>query len=153
MNQHESSGSEAGSDDEDMTNEGKAMDAIGKAILEAEAEDLGAMEVDPEVQRQNDIMAEVARRRAERDANSTKRKSDEIFDRFDVDRDGYLNFRELCELGRATGGDLPHAAYVSVCQEIGADPSKGVDKALLLIMYSDASLGDAHRDHNLIFKT
>ena len=33
----------------------------------------------------------------------------------------------------------------------GANPAKGVTKALLLTMYTDASLGDAHRDHNLVF--
>ena len=148
MNQHESSGS----DDEDMTNEEAAVDSIAKAIFEAEVEEFGTAQVDPAVQREQDIMAEVAKRRQERDAHATKRKSDKIFEKFDKDRDGYLNYMELCELGRATGGDLPQAAYVAVCQELGADPSKGVTKALLLLMYTDASLGDAHRDYNLIFK-
>ena len=55
-------------------------------------------------------------------------------------------------MGQATGGELQRAAYNSICQEIGADPSKGVTKALLLCMYTDAGLGDAHRDYNLIFK-
>jgi hypothetical protein len=142
MNQAESSGS-----DDDMDDE-RALDEIAQAVLESEG--LGV--VPPEVQREQDILAELARKRAERDdAGTVRRKSDEIFDRFDVDRDAHLNYRELRELGRATGGELPQAAYKSICEEIGADPSKGVTKALLLVMYTDAGLGDPHRDYNLIF--
>ena len=44
-------------------------------------------------------------------------------------------------------------AYNSICQEIGADHKKGVTKELLLLMYTDAGLGDAHRDYNLIFNS
>ena len=149
MNQHESSGSDDdGSDNEDAD----ADKLLAKAVLEAEMED-APMQVDPETLRQQEIIAEVARRRAERDNNTaaTKRKSDAIFDRFDIDTDGFMNFQELRALGKATGGDLPHAAYLSLCQEIGANPDKGVSKALLLTMYTDAGLGDAHRDYNIIF--
>jgi hypothetical protein len=146
MNQHESSGSDDdGSDNED------ADKLLAAAVLEAEMED--APVLDPETLRQQEIIAEVARRRAERDNNTTatKQKSDEIFDRFDVDKDGYMNYEELRALGKATGGDLPHAAYMALCEEIGANPAKGVSKALLLTMYTDAGLGDAHRDYNIIF--
>ena len=47
---------------------------------------------------------------------------------------------------------MPEAAYVSICQEIGAMPARGITKELLLLMYTDAGLGDAHRDYNLIFR-
>ena len=149
MNQHESSGS----DDDGSDNEDADMDKLlAKAVLEAEMED-APMQIDPETLRQQEIIAEVARRRAERDNNeaATKQKSDEIFERFDVDKDGYMNYEELRALGKATGGDLPNAAYISLCEEIGANPAKGVSKALLLTMYTDAGLGDAHRDYNIIF--
>ena len=62
-----------------------------------------------------------------------------------------MNYEELRALGLATGGDLPEVAYVALCEEIGANPAKGVTKALLLTMYTDAGLGDAHRDHNMLF--
>ena len=95
MNQHESSGSDDdGSDNED------ADKLLAAAVLEAEMED--APVLDPETLRQQEIIAEVARRRAERDNNTTatKQKSDEIFDRFDVDKDGYMNYEELRTLAR-----------------------------------------------------
>ena len=145
MNNAEASGSD---DDEDDPEFDKAL---AKAVLESEAEDCGPMHVDPELQRQNDIMAEVARRREAMQIDSTKRKSDAIFEKFDVDKDGFLNLKELHALGQATGGDLPYPAYVSICQEIGADPAKGVPKPLLLVIYTDANMGDAHRDYNMLF--
>lgn len=120
------------------------MDALAAAISESE----GAQFVEPEVTREQQVIAEVARRR---DAAETKRKSDAIFDRFDADGDGYLNFDELRALGLATGGELPHPAFVAICEELGAAPHRGVTKSLLLTMYTDAGLGDAHRDYNLIF--
>jgi len=137
--QHEASGS-----DDDMESEDRAMDALAAAISESE----GAQFVEPEVTREQQVIAEVARRR---DAAETKRKSDAIFDRFDADGDGYLNFDELRALGLATGGELPHPAFVAICEELGAAPHRGVTKSLLLTMYTDAGLGDAHRDYNLIF--
>ncbi len=146
MNNHEASSS---SDEE---GDDAAMDEMCAGLLEAEGLTPGRqMEVDPEVQREQDIIAEVARRRAERDATVTKQKSDEIFQHFDVDGDSYLNYTELRKLGLATGGELPKPAYKSICEEIGANPAKGVTKELLLLMYTDAGLGDAHRDYNLIF--
>ena len=146
---------EASSSDDDMECEDQAMDEFAAAVLEEEMgpnfREVIAANTAPSVQREQDIMAEVARRRAERGPAEIKRKSDEIFDRFDADGDGYLNFDELRALGQATGGDLVQARYKMLCEEIGAHPKKGVTKALLLIMYTDAGLGDAHRDHNLIF--
>lgn len=148
MNQHEASGS-----DDDMSDNEDADALLAKAVLESEMEDApGGLIVDPDKKREQDIMAEVARRRAAlNNAEATKRKSDAIFDRFDVDKDGYMNYEELRALGLATGGDLPEVAYVALCEEIGANPAKGVTKALLLTMYTDAGLGDAHRDHNMLF--
>lgn len=173
---------EASSSDDDMCDEDHAMDELAAAVLKDElAQDASlqqaVLEAEPPAaaQREQDIMAEVARRRAALDADATRRKSDEIFDHFDQDRDGYLGYKELRALGQATGGELPKAAYVSICSEIGADPKKGVTKALLLCMYTDAALvrwsrfgrvrvgrqpnvidacsqGDAHRDYNLVFK-
>ena len=139
----------SGSDDDDDA----VMDEMAAALVEAEglAGAKASIEVDPEVERQQEIMAEVARRRQALNAAATKQKSDAIFERFDADRDGFLNYRELKNLGAATGGQLPRAAYTSICNEIGADPAKGVTRELLLLMYTDAGLGDACRDHNLIF--
>ena len=57
---------------------------------------LGGLIVDPDKKREQDIMAEVARRRAAlNNAEATKRKSDAIFDRFDVDKDGYMNYEDI----------------------------------------------------------
>ena len=147
MHNHEASSSSDEEGDGDM-----ATDQIAAMLLEAEGLTTG-LQIDPEVQREQEIMAEVARRRAERDPQLTaaKRKSDEIFRHFDADGDGYLNYSELKKLGIATGGELPKLAYDSICQEIGANPACGVTKELLLLMYTDAGLGDAHRDYNLIF--
>lgn len=77
MNNAEASGSD---DDE----EDKALDEIAAAVIEAEGIAASQMEVDPQVQREQEIIAEVARRRASLDAAATKRKSDEIFEHFDV---------------------------------------------------------------------
>ena len=142
---------EASGSDDDMEE-----DPLAEAIIAAEVDpdvrnELRAA-VNPAAKREADIMAEVARRRAQQGADETKRKSDEIFDHFDQDRDGYLNFPELRALGLATGGELVKSAYDAVCQEIGANPAKGITKPLLLTMYTDAGLGDAHRDYNLIFR-
>lgn len=139
----------SGSDDDMDTEEQQAMDELTAAVLESE----GIATVSPAVQREQDIIAEVARRRKDMDAAATRKKSDAIFAHFDADGDGYLNFKELRALGQTTGGDLPLAAYTSICEEIGANPKKGVTKELLLLMYTDAGLGDAHRDYNLIFKS
>jgi hypothetical protein len=147
MNQHEASGS----DDDMDTEEDRAMDELAAAVIEEEG--LQPVVMDPATKREQDIIAEVARRRAARDASETKRKSDEIFARFDADRDELLNFSELAELGQATGGELHKATYKAICEEIGADPKKGVTRDLLLTMYTDAGLGDAHRDYNLIFRS
>lgn len=149
MNNGEASSSDDDDDDD------AAMDELAAAVIESEMSELGEdlRNIDPEVQRERDIAAEVARRRSERDAAATKTKSDAIFDRFDEDKDGLLNYRELKALGAATGGVLPRSAYTSICNEIGADPAKGVTRELLLTMYTDAGLGDAHRDHNLIFQS
>mmetsp|Transcript_38165 Transcript_38165/g.76479 ORF Transcript_38165/g.76479 Transcript_38165/m.76479 type:complete len:147 (-) Transcript_38165:57-497(-) len=144
MNNAEASGSDDDDDDK--------IDEVAAVLLEAEGLDASTMQVDASVQREQDIMAEVARRRMESDASATKRKSDEIFTHFDSDGDGYLNYTELCALGKATGGDLPQAAYGAICKEIGANPARGVTKELLLVMYTDAGMGDAHRDHNFVFK-
>ena len=144
MNNHEA----ASSDEEDDA----AMDELTTELLKAEGIEPGDMQVDPAVKREQDILAELARRRKEQDAGAaTKRKSDEIFAHFDKDGDGHLNYAELRMLGQATGGELPENAYKQICQEIGANPAKGVSKELLLLMYTDAGLGDAHRDYNLIF--
>ena len=82
-------------DEEGHHGEDQAMDELVGAVLESE----GIPQLDPETQRQQDIIAEVNRRRAERDAaaqaNETKRKSDEIFAHFDIDRDGYMNFKGM----------------------------------------------------------
>lgn len=148
MNQAEASGS-----DDDMESEEQAIDALAAAVLESEGIPKGGFETSANALRAEAIAAEVARRRNANDAASTRRKSDAIFEHFDRDQDGYLNFKELRALGQATGGDLPHAAFASICEEIGANPSHGVTKALLLTMYTDAGLGDAHRDYNLIFRS
>ena len=111
MHNHEASGSES-DDDDDVKDK-----ALVAAVLEAEMEDFGELPaVDPEVQRRQEIMAEVARRRKEMEGHMTKKKSDEIFGHFDVDRDGFLNYHELNALGEATGGNLPRAAFTSICQ-------------------------------------
>ena len=146
---------EASSSDDDMEDD-PAIDELATAMLEDELGPGAAKAlVDPEQQRQAEIMAEVARRRKEvQDLSAaTREKSDAIFQHFDKDQDGYLNYSELRALGQATGGELPQIAYKSICDEIGADARKGVTKTLLLLMYTDAELGDAHRDYNLIFKT
>eukprot|EP00966_Prymnesium_polylepis_P126266 2920196-Prymnesium_polylepis.1 len=65
---------------------------------------------------------------------------------------GYLNFTELVALGAATGGELPEMAYCAICLEVGADAKKGVTRQELLTMYTDAGMGDANRDFNLIFQ-
>ena len=96
---------EASGSDDDMEE-----DPLAEAIIAAEVDpdvrnELRAA-VNPAAKREADIMAEVARRRAQQGADETKRKSDEIFEHFDQDKDGYLNFPELRALGLATGGEL-----------------------------------------------
>ena len=81
------------------------------------------MKVDPETERQMEIVAEVARRREQDEPARLRVKSDAIFGRFDVDADGFLSFAELSALGAATGGgELSQLAYGAGCHEIGADP-------------------------------
>ena len=65
---------------------------------------------------------------------------------------GYLNYAELASLGAATGGELPEMAYCAICEEVGADAKRGVTRQELFTMYTDAGMGDANRDFNLIFR-
>ena len=76
-----------------MVMESEGIDMSKKAVIQEEAR----------VAREQSIMEEVARRRAAADAAATQRKSHAIFERFDVDKDGYLNYRELWALGQVTG--------------------------------------------------
>lgn len=70
----------SGSDDDD---DDRMDQALAAAVLESEVEEFGSMQVDPAVQREQDIVAEVARRRKEMQGAATKKKSDEIFEQFD----------------------------------------------------------------------
>ena len=112
------------------------------------------MQVDPDCLREQEIVAEVARRRSKLQAKAATRqreKSDAIFDAFDQDKDGYMNYAELRALGTATGGSLTEIAYCAICEELGIDASRGVTKEELWRMYSSAGMGDASRDYNLVF--
>lgn len=114
----------------------------------------GELQIDPEVARRQEIMEEVARRRAAMDEAPEvrlRRKSDRIFAKFDVDADGYLSFKELRALGAATGGDLTELAYGAICAEVDADAKRGVTPDELFRMYTDAEMGDADRDYNIVF--
>ena len=112
------------------------------------------LRVDPETARQMEIVEEVKRRRQQDEPARLRHKSDAIFGRFDVDGDGFLNFAELSVLGAATGGgELSQLAYGAVCHEIGADAARGVTCDELFKLYTDADMGDANRDYNLIFRS
>ena len=80
-----------------------------------------------------------------------REKSDAIFAHFDVDQDGFLKYAELAALGSATGGNLPEIAFGAICEELNADPTKGIDRNALFCLYTDAGMGDVGRDYNLVF--
>ena len=129
-------------------------DEIVASMVQAMSAEGGLMEVDAGALREQEIVAEVAARRSKKHASGAKRqreKSDAIFDTFDADKDGFMNFAELAALGTATGGELPEIAYGAICSEVGANAKKGVTRDELFMMYTDAAMGDVSRDFNLIF--
>jgi hypothetical protein len=111
--------------------------------------------VPPAKQREQEVEEELERRREQQAAKSGKsrqrEKSDALFDHFDVDRDGFLSYKELAALGKATGGDLPEIAYGAICGEVHADPKRGVSRDELFRLYTDAGMGNVARDYNLVF--
>ena len=132
-----------------------AIDEAASALLQELTVDGAQIELDPEVVRRQDIMEEVARRRAATDEAPgvrLRRKSDAIFAKFDADADGFLSFTELRSLGAATGGDLTELAYGAICAEVEADAKRGVTPDELFRMYTDAEMGDAERDYNIVFR-
>ena len=115
--EHEMDGASSSSDDggDETPDEARFIEEMYKAHEK--------MKVDPETERQMEIVAEVARRREQDEPARLRVKSDAIFGRFDVDADGFLSFAELSALGEATGGgELSQLAYGAGCHEIGADP-------------------------------
>ena len=73
----------SGSDDSDEEEDVEMDKALAEAVLESELEFGQVPQLDPAKQREQDIIAEVARRRKEMEATATKKKSDEIFEHFD----------------------------------------------------------------------
>lgn len=72
-----------------------------------------------------------------------------IFQRFDKDQDGFLNFAEFKEFLVRTEPDNPNLTKAAfrheVCDAIGADAKKGVDVASLYTLYShDEDQIDVH---------
>lgn len=154
--------SEAVLDDADAATPSLTDERAMEAAIEEAAGSLlqeltidGELQIDPEVVRRQEIMEEVARRRAAMDEVPEVRlraKSDAIFAKFDTDADGFLGYLELRALGAATGGELSELAYGAICAEVEADAARGVSSDELFRMYTDAEVGDADRDYNLLFR-
>ena len=128
-------------------------DAIVSHLLSDVANELP--EVEPDSLRQQAIVAEVERRRALSGNTGQQRlreKSDAIFGRFDLDCNGFLNYKEISLLGAATGGEIPEIAFGSICEEINEDPTHGISSNGLFKLYTTAGMGDADRDFNMIFR-
>ena len=105
-------------------------------------------------EREHELVEEVQRAQAAPplDALSDLReKSDAIFGRFDADGDGILCLEELNALSAATGGQpLTELAFRAVCAEVKT-ASAGISREALWLLYTDAGMGDAKRDYNLVF--
>eukprot|EP00586_Coscinodiscus_wailesii_P006324 CAMPEP_0172487552 /NCGR_PEP_ID=MMETSP1066-20121228/16704_1 /TAXON_ID=671091 /ORGANISM="Coscinodiscus wailesii, Strain CCMP2513" /LENGTH=161 /DNA_ID=CAMNT_0013254249 /DNA_START=108 /DNA_END=593 /DNA_ORIENTATION=+ len=74
-----------------------------------------------------------------------------IHERFDVDRDGYLNYDELSRLQLETGGDvLDENMYVMVCRTLNCRPGTGVSLEGLKLTYA-AEGSDVDDDYEKVF--
>mmetsp|Transcript_35940 Transcript_35940/g.38926 ORF Transcript_35940/g.38926 Transcript_35940/m.38926 type:complete len:185 (+) Transcript_35940:71-625(+) len=77
-----------------------------------------------------------------------------LFEKFDVDEDGYLNYEELAALQQATsdGGDneLSKKMYVMVCQSLNCHPDNGLSLGGLKFTYASEG-ADIDIDYDKVF--
>merc|ERR1712227_310913 len=91
----------------------------------------------------NDPLLEEKLKSAKLLGQSSKFSDDEvkayrIFERFDDDGDGLLNYQELKELIAAVkhGDVLRLEAYIDICKTLEEDPALGITKEKLRTLYS-----------------
>ena len=76
-----------------------------------------------------------------------------LFEHFDVDQDGYLNFDELSALQRATSTDrLTEPMYVMACQSLQCHPDTGLTVEALKFTYASDG-ADIEVDYAQVFST
>mmetsp|Transcript_40336 Transcript_40336/g.45010 ORF Transcript_40336/g.45010 Transcript_40336/m.45010 type:complete len:208 (+) Transcript_40336:10-633(+) len=79
-----------------------------------------------------------------------------LFEKFDVDDDGYLNYEELAALQQATGSDdddnteLSKKMYVMVCQSLNCHPDTGLSLGGLKFTYASEG-ADIDIDYDKVF--
>mmetsp|Transcript_8750 Transcript_8750/g.10274 ORF Transcript_8750/g.10274 Transcript_8750/m.10274 type:complete len:458 (-) Transcript_8750:90-1463(-) len=79
-----------------------------------------------------------------------------LFEQFDLDQDGYLNYDESAALQKATGDDnhappLSMETYVMVCQSLNCIPDTGLSVGRLKCVYASES-ADIDVDYDKVFK-
>ena len=76
-----------------------------------------------------------------------------LFEHFDLDQDGYLNFDELYALQRATSSDrLTEPMYVMACQSLQCHPDTGLTVEALKFTYASDG-ADIEVDYAQVFST
>lgn len=75
-----------------------------------------------------------------------------IHEKFDQDKDGYLNFEELSSLQLTTSGaEMSRQQFAMVCNGLGCSLSQGLNMDSLRIVYA-AQGSDVDGDYEKIFK-
>jgi len=74
-----------------------------------------------------------------------------IHERFDTDKDGYLNFGELSSLQLTTSGNtMDENTYVMVCRALACHPNQGIGFEALKLTYA-AEGSDIEDDYKKVF--
>jgi len=74
-------------------------------------------------------------------------KCDELFDIYDADANGFLDWKELNSLALDTGGHpLPMEIWPLMCMGMELDPNKGLDKGALFKAYTEQGKGSIEKD-------
>eukprot|EP00667_Euglena_gracilis_P024338 EG_transcript_27960 len=74
-------------------------------------------------------------------SHSPEQKVTLIFQKFDVDKDGFWSFDETNAWQQATEGwQMPRDSFEEICEIVGADPAKGYSLAHVKALYMDRSL-------------
>ena len=82
-------------------------------------------------------------------AVSNRSKSDEIFWLFDVNSDGFLDYKEAAHLAEETGDTLPKERYPELCSLLNCAQSTGLTAEALYEGYTVHGQGNITDDYEL----
>jgi hypothetical protein len=74
-----------------------------------------------------------------------------LHEHFDIDKDGFLNFKEISALQEATSGDsMSENQYVMVCRTLLCHPGEGISLTALRLTYA-AEGTNVNEDYAKVF--